>query len=90
MQAEAAMRALVQEVLPSHAVFGEEGGMSPGDGSGGGEYLWIFDPIDGTKSFITGAPAHEHPSSAPAVLPGRVGLWCPSSPTTSCQSSFMP
>ena len=52
------MRALVREEAPSHAVFGEEGGMTPGDGSGGGEYLWVLDPIDGTKSFITGAPAH--------------------------------
>ena len=22
----------------------------------GNEYLWVIDPIDGTKSFITGAP----------------------------------
>ena len=52
------MRALVQEEAPAHGVFGEEGGMTPGDGSGGSEYLWVLDPIDGTKSFITGAPAH--------------------------------
>lgn len=53
------MRALVREALPQHAVFGEEEGMTEGaSGSGGAaEYLWIFDPIDGTKSFITGAPA---------------------------------
>ncbi|KAK9826515.1 hypothetical protein WJX81_008647 [Elliptochloris bilobata] len=55
-EAEAVMRALVRQALPSHAVFGEESGMTPGDGIGGGEYLWIFDPIDGTKSFITGKP----------------------------------
>lgn len=52
------MRALVREALPEHAVFGEEGGMTPGDGASPSEYLWIFDPIDGTKSFITGAQAH--------------------------------
>ena len=27
------MRALVREALPEHAVFGEEGGMTPGDGA---------------------------------------------------------
>ncbi len=57
LQAEAAMRALVREALPEHAVFGEEGGMTRGDGASPSEYLWIFDPIDGTKSFITGAHA---------------------------------
>jgi len=55
-QAEAAMRALVADAHPEHGVFGEEGGMAPGAGGGAAsEYLWIFDPIDGTKSFITGA-----------------------------------
>ena len=50
------MRALVAEAYPEHGVFGEEGGMAPGAGGGAAsEYLWIFDPIDGTKSFITGA-----------------------------------
>ena len=49
--AEAAMRALLHLRLPSHGVFGEEGGLE----AGAGEWTWVLDPIDGTKSFITGA-----------------------------------
>ena len=55
--AEAAMRALVAGECPEHAVFGEEGGLTRGRGvAGGEEYVWVLDPIDGTKSFITGKP----------------------------------
>lgn len=77
------MRALLREELPSHAVFGEEGGMTPGDGSDGCEYLWVLDPIDGTKSFITGAPARSF--LAPELL-GRIGRLCPE-PSCSCVQS---
>jgi inositol-phosphate phosphatase/L-galactose 1-phosphate phosphatase/histidinol-phosphatase len=52
-EAEAAMRALLAERAPAHAVFGEEAGFS---GSADAEYMWVLDPIDGTKSFITGKP----------------------------------
>lgn len=57
--AEAAMRRLVLDEFPSHAVFGEEGGLvrgEPRDAADEGEYVWVLDPIDGTKSFITGKP----------------------------------
>nr|UAD82033.1 myo-inositol-phosphate phosphatase 2 [Pseudococcomyxa simplex] len=58
-QAEEAMRGVLREHAPTHAIFGEEGGMHAGepeqDGSDSG-YLWVLDPIDGTKSFITGKP----------------------------------
>jgi len=58
--AESAMRKLVKSRYPSHAIFGEEHGIELGEkseGNGDGhEYLWVFDPIDGTKSFITGKP----------------------------------
>ncbi len=59
-KAEAAMRALIQQTFPAHGVFGEEEGLTVGSSSGGDEaagptYLWVLDPIDGTKSFITGA-----------------------------------
>ena len=64
-QAEAAMRELIRASFPGHAIFGEEGGMQAAqpaeDGdSGTSSYLWVLDPIDGTKSFITGAsyPLH--------------------------------
>ena len=58
--AESKMRALVKSRYPSHAIFGEEHGIEVGaEKSGaedGHEYVWVFDPIDGTKSFITGKP----------------------------------
>jgi myo-inositol-1(or 4)-monophosphatase len=48
---EAELRNLIQERFPSHAILGEEYGSSPGT-----EFTWVLDPIDGTKSFITGMP----------------------------------
>ena len=54
--AEAAMRSLVQRKAPNHAVFGEEGGLTRGAAGGGEPFVWVLDPIDGTKSFITGKP----------------------------------
>ncbi len=57
--AEAAMRSLIASRAPTHAVFGEEAGLSRGAGASNGaaeEYVWVLDPIDGTKSFITGKP----------------------------------
>jgi inositol-phosphate phosphatase / L-galactose 1-phosphate phosphatase / histidinol-phosphatase len=53
--AEAVMRAMVTKELPTHAIFGEEHGIELGAG-GESEWTWVFDPIDGTKSFITGKP----------------------------------
>lgn len=50
--AEAAMRKLIGEAFPHHGVIGEEFGVE-GQGS---EYVWVLDPIDGTKSFISGLP----------------------------------
>jgi inositol-phosphate phosphatase/L-galactose 1-phosphate phosphatase/histidinol-phosphatase len=57
--AETAMRTLVKRRYPSHAIFGEEHGIELGlekSDDKKHEYLWVFDPIDGTKSFITGKP----------------------------------
>lgn len=51
-EAEAAMRAVISQRCPEHSVFGEEAGFDPGHGDG--TYMWVLDPIDGTKSFITG------------------------------------
>lgn len=50
--AEAAMRKLIQERYPTHGVLGEE--EAPRMGSE--PYQWVLDPIDGTRSFITGIP----------------------------------
>lgn len=44
--------------VPEHGVFGEEEGMAVGSGGhGASKWLWVLDPIDGTKSFITGKGA---------------------------------
>lgn len=51
--AEQAMRALIRQNFPAHGIIGEEFGNERGDA----EYVWILDPIDGTKSFISGMPA---------------------------------
>ena len=59
-QAEAAMKALIHESFPAHDMFGEESGMEPGkqpEDNTDPKYLWVIDPIDGTKSFITGVAA---------------------------------
>ncbi len=50
--AETAMRRLIGETFPSHGVVGEEFG----DHESQSEYVWVLDPIDGTKSFISGLP----------------------------------
>jgi len=51
-EAETAMRALLAKHVPAHGVFGEEHGAERTDA----EYVWVLDPIDGTKAFITGLP----------------------------------
>jgi len=60
--AERAIRALLAERFPDHGVIGEEFGETAGvEGAGGkgtgGRFTWVVDPIDGTKSFITGRPS---------------------------------
>ncbi len=51
--AENAMRALIRKTFPGHGIIGEEYGSERTDA----EYVWVLDPIDGTKSFITGMVA---------------------------------
>jgi len=51
--AEAAMRTLIRRTFPDHGIIGEEFGKERPDA----EYVWVLDPIDGTKSFISGMPA---------------------------------
>jgi histidinol-phosphatase len=51
--AEGAMRALIQDTFPEHGIIGEEFGAERTDA----EYVWVLDPIDGTKSFIAGMTA---------------------------------
>jgi len=50
--AEAAMRQLIAKRFPAHGIIGEEFGSEREDA----EFIWVLDPIDGTKSFISGVP----------------------------------
>jgi myo-inositol-1(or 4)-monophosphatase len=50
--AETAMRAMIHANFPEHGIVGEEFG----DERPEAEYVWVIDPIDGTKSFISGMP----------------------------------
>jgi myo-inositol-1(or 4)-monophosphatase len=50
--AEMAMRTLIGQNFPDHGIIGEE----HGNERAGAEYVWVLDPIDGTKSFINGMP----------------------------------
>jgi inositol-phosphate phosphatase / L-galactose 1-phosphate phosphatase / histidinol-phosphatase len=50
--AEQAMRRLIEVSFPDHGIIGEEYGRVREEA----ELLWVLDPIDGTKSFISGVP----------------------------------
>ena len=51
--AEREIRRLLEETCPGHGILGEEFGA---EGSAR-EFVWVIDPIDGTRSFICGVPA---------------------------------
>ena len=50
--AEEAMRAVLARHRPQDGIWGEEFGQSRGDSG----RLWVLDPIDGTRGFISGTP----------------------------------
>ena len=50
--AETAMRALIQKHHPDHGILGEEHGVLKGTS----DYVWVLDPIDGTRGFMCGLP----------------------------------
>jgi histidinol phosphatase-like enzyme (inositol monophosphatase family) len=50
--AEELMRGLIGRKFPGHGVIGEEGGTDRGDA----EFVWVLDPIDGTRSFTAAVP----------------------------------
>jgi len=51
-EAEAAIRRLLAEYRPNDGVIGEE----YGDDRPDAERVWVLDPIDGTRAFVTGRP----------------------------------
>jgi histidinol phosphatase-like enzyme (inositol monophosphatase family) len=50
--AEAAIRKLIAARYPEHGVIGEEYGEDRADA----EFVWVLDPVDGTRAFISGLP----------------------------------
>jgi histidinol-phosphatase len=52
IESEKVIRAIVSRAFPKHGFFGEETGQQDIDA----EYLWLVDPIDGTKSFVREYP----------------------------------
>ncbi len=50
--AEELLRARLAKKFPTHGIVGEEFGSERADA----EFVWVLDPIDGTKAFITGLP----------------------------------
>lgn len=50
--AETAIRALIEERFPDHGILGEEHGNIGLDR----QHVWVIDPIDGTRAFISGLP----------------------------------
>lgn len=53
---EADLRARINARWPGHAILGEEYGEEHAAGAGDDAPMWVIDPIDGTRSFITGWP----------------------------------
>jgi histidinol-phosphatase len=49
-EAEIVIRCRLLEAFPGHGFYGEETGRAAADA----DYLWLVDPIDGTKSFVAG------------------------------------
>lgn len=52
VECEEAIRSLVLRRFPSHGFYGEETGQTQSDA----DYLWLVDPIDGTKGFVRQYP----------------------------------
>jgi myo-inositol-1(or 4)-monophosphatase len=50
--AEEVMRHLIRKEFPDHGIIGEEFGSE----NEAAEFVWVLDPIDGTKSFTSGCP----------------------------------
>ena len=50
--AESAMRDILKRAAPDHGIVGEEFGSENADA----EFVWVLDPLDGTRAFISGKP----------------------------------
>ena len=50
-EVESVVRGLLRKTYPQHSIFGEEFSSEEGTES---QYMWVIDPIDGTKPFVNG------------------------------------
>jgi histidinol phosphatase-like enzyme (inositol monophosphatase family) len=50
--AERAIRALINQTFPDHGIIGEE----YGEENTHSDFIWVLDPVDGTRAFISGLP----------------------------------
>ena len=50
--AETVIREMINDKYPSHDILGEEYGFQ----NTGSRWKWVIDPIDGTRSFVSGMP----------------------------------
>lgn len=51
-EAEAAIRRLLAREAPDHGIIGEEHGTERADA----DFVWVLDPLDGTRAFVVGKP----------------------------------
>jgi histidinol phosphatase-like enzyme (inositol monophosphatase family) len=51
-EAEQAIKRVILEAYPEHGILGEEHGTV----NEGADHMWVIDPIDGTRAFISGLP----------------------------------
>jgi histidinol-phosphatase len=73
-EAEQAIRDVIRQRFPDHALFGEEYGRE-----GEGDCLWLIDPIDGTRSFIRSLPFWS--TQIALMVDGELVLGVSSAPT---------
>lgn len=52
VESERAIKQVLSRAFPDHGFYGEELGRQDADA----DYVWLIDPIDGTKSFVRGYP----------------------------------
>ena len=55
VEADVILRNGLQTAFPDHAILTEESGLK---GPSNAEYLWVIDPLDGTRSYIRGTPGY--------------------------------
>ena len=60
-ESELAIKKVIQQAFPDHGFFGEEyghepSGQKPDESTNANKPLWVVDPIDGTRAYITGLP----------------------------------